>query len=160
MSPHLSESQYAPPNNGVVGDETQSTAVGKSHGRTYLLPGSSDRAAGCAPVVSGNDFPLSHGKKADSPIGGLWHGSLEKHMESSVSSSWRSHLAGPRPWCSHMGDLVRVAGTPSPLRWMGWCWLEFISSTMVMKLLLEASRCGDTWPDSRNEAGTTPGPPF
>lgn len=66
-----------------------------------------------------------------------------KNTESSLSVSRRFHLAGPQPWCSHMGDLGRVAGAPSPLRWMAWCWLEFISSTMCMKLLLQASRFGD-----------------
>lgn len=159
-SPHLSESQYAPLKSGVVGDKPHSTAVGTSRGRSHLLPGSSGRVAGRAPVVCGNYLTLSHGKNADSPISGLWHRSLEKHMESNLSSSWRFHLAGPRPWCSHTGDLGRVAGAPSPLRWMGGCWLEFIYSTMCMKLLLQASTFGDTLPDSRNEADTIPGPQF
>lgn len=102
---------------------------------------------------------ISLGKNSDSPSGGLWHHGLEKHTESSLSASWRFHLAGPQPWCSHMGDLGRV-GAPSPLRWMGWCWLELLYSTMCMKLLLQASRFGDAWADSRNEADTTPGPQF
>lgn len=62
---------------GVVGDKPHSTAVEKSHGRAYLLAGSTDTVDGCAPGVCGNDFTLSHGKKADSPTSGLWHRSLE-----------------------------------------------------------------------------------
>lgn len=104
MSPHLPECQYAPLKGGLVGDTPHSTAVGTSHGRSSLLPGSADGVAGRAALLGGNSFTLSRGKNADSAISGLWHRRLEKHVESNLSSSFRFHLAGPRPCCSHTGD--------------------------------------------------------
>lgn len=117
-SPHLPESQDAPLKSGLLGRNPHSTAVGTSHGRSHLLPGSADRVAGCAAVVGGNSFTLSHGKNSDTPISGLWHRRLEKHMQSNLLSSVRFHLAGPGPCCSHTGDFWGEQG-PRPTQMYG-----------------------------------------
>lgn len=133
MSPHLSESQYAPLKSGVVGEKPHSTAAGTSHGRSYLLPGSSHRVAGVRRLFVAiiSLCPMERT---------LTHPSAACGIGVRKRSSWRFHLAAPRPWCSHIGDLRRVAGAPSPLRdvWDGAGWSLFTRQCVLSSYYRQA----------------------
>ena len=88
--------------------------------------------------------------------------SLEKQVENNVSRSLGKHfrVICPCVWLCQLWVLWGSQGSPGPLRYLGWFWLEFMYLTMCMKHLPQVGPTRGTQHNSVNEADTISGLQF